>query len=250
MVAGNWKMNGLGADLAELDALKALLGQFSGNPGAQPCDVLICPPATLIARAAQRAQGAFAIGGQDCHANASGAFTGDISAPMLKDAGASYVILGHSERRHLHQESSAEIARKVHAAWRGGLRVILCIGETMSERQSGTQERVCRDQLYESLPEGVNAENTLIAYEPVWAIGSGVTPSAADIVAMHEHIRSLLAKRPGEAGREIPILYGGSVNPSNASQILNLAAVNGALVGGASLKAKDFYAVIAAVNRT
>jgi triosephosphate isomerase len=239
LVAGNWKMNGLGADLAELETLK------SGIAGA-PCEVMVCPPATLLARAAWAVKGAFALGGQDCHAQKSGAFTGDVSAEMLKDSGATAVIVGHSERRHYHRETDAEVAAKAQAAWRAGLTAIICVGETEAERDAGRANHICHGQVLGSVPAGADAANTAIAYEPVWAIGTGKTPTAADIAAMHAHIRKCLVEKLGEAGRAIRILYGGSVKPSNAGEILGLPDVGGALVGGASLKAADFLQIIKA----
>lgn len=241
LVAGNWKMNGLSADLAELDALKQGLAMAPAV-----CDVLVCPPASLIARAAGIAKGAFALGGQDCHAQPGGAFTGDISAEMLKDAGASAVIVGHSERRQYHGERDADVAAKARAAWRAGLTAIICIGETEGERDAGQAHHVCGGQLKGSVPVEATAENTAIAYEPVWAIGTGRTPSEDDIVAMHAHIRHCAVAHLGAVGEKVRILYGGSVKPSNAKAILSLDDVNGALVGGASLKAQDFLAIIAA----
>ena len=231
-------MNGLAADLAELEALQA------GLVGAV-CDVLVCPPATLIARAAWVVKGALPIGGQDCHAEASGACTGDISAEMLKDAGASAVIVGHSERRHFHGESDVIVAAKAKAAWRAGLTAIICIGETGGERGAGQADHVCFEQIAGSVPEGATAANTVLAYEPVWAIGTGRTPTNDDIAAMHAHIRACLIRQLGEAGAGMRILYGGSVKPGNAREILSLPDVGGALVGGASLKAKDFLGIIA-----
>jgi triosephosphate isomerase len=243
LVAGNWKMNGLASSLGELTALKEALA-------AQPvaCDVLVCPPATLIAQANWAVKGAFALGGQDCHAKAQGAFTGDVSAEMLKDAGASYVILGHSERRQYHGESNADVAAKAQAAWRAGLKAIICVGESQAQRDAGDAPHICKGQLDDSLPDGALAANTAIAYEPVWAIGTGRTPTSADIVAMHGHIRDCLIARLGAGAREMPILYGGSVNPGNAGDILNLPEVGGALVGGASLKSADFLKIIGAVK--
>jgi triosephosphate isomerase len=243
LVAGNWKMNGLAAALPELAALKDGL---ASRPAA--CDVLICPPATLLSRAADAAAGAFAVGGQDCHAKPGGAFTGDVSAEMLKDAGAGFVIVGHSERRQYHGESNADVAAKALAAWRAGLKAIICIGETASQREEGAHNQICGGQIDGSVPQGATAQNTVIAYEPVWAIGTGKTPTAADIVAMHAHIRASLVARLGDCARDMPILYGGSVNPANAAEILNLAEVGGALVGGASLKAADFLAIIAGIG--
>ncbi len=248
LVAGNWKMNGLAASLAELGALKQALAK---TPAA--CDVLVCPPATLIAQAALlleegHVKDAFALGGQDCHAQPSGAFTGDLSAEMLKDAGASYVIVGHSERRQYHGESDGDVAAKARAAWRAGLRAIICLGETDAQRDDGAHHHICSSQLEGSVPEGATPENTVIAYEPVWAIGTGKTPTGEDIAAMHAHIRGCLVRRLGEGARGIAILYGGSVKPDNAREILNLPEVGGALVGGASLKSADFLNVIGAVN--
>jgi len=243
LVAGNWKMNGLAASLGELAALKDGL---TGSMGA--CDVLVCPPATLIAQAAWAVKGAFALGGQDCHSEAKGAFTGDISAEMLKDAGASHVIVGHSERRQYHGETSAQVAKKAQAAWRAGLKAIICIGESLTERQGGSANHICETQLKDSVPDGATPANTVIAYEPVWAIGTGVTPTADDIAAMHAHIRACLIARLGEGARGLLILYGGSVNPGNAAEILSLPEVGGALVGGASLKSADFLRIIAAVQ--
>jgi triosephosphate isomerase len=245
LVAGNWKMNGLAASLAELATLKETLA-------AQPpaCDVLVCPPATLIAQANWHVKGAFALGGQDCHAKPSGAFTGDVSAEMLKDAGASYVIVGHSERRQYHKETDADVAAKAQAAWRAGLKAIICVGETESQRVAGEHNHVCDGQVRASVPDGATAENTVVAYEPVWAIGTGKTPTSADIIAMHAHLRASLVSCLGEAGKGMLILYGGSVKPDNANEILNLPEVGGALVGGASLKAAEFHKIIAGLTRT
>jgi triosephosphate isomerase len=229
LIAGNWKMNGLGdAALAEIDAIRAA--------AVENCDILICPPATLVARAA--AKGGVPIGGQDCHAQVSGAFTGDISAEMLKDAGAVAVIVGHSERRQYHAETDAQVAAKAQAAWRAGLSAIVCVGETEAERRAGQALEIVARQIAGSVPQGAAAGNTAIAYEPVWCIGSGSTPTNGEITEMHAHIRRL-------AGPGIRLLYGGSVKPSNARAILALANVDGALVGGASLKAKDFLGIVA-----
>jgi triosephosphate isomerase len=234
-------MNGLGADLVELDAVAA-------NIAGAACDVLVCPPATLLARAAAAAKGALAIGGQDCHAQPCGAFTGDISAEMLKDAGASAVILGHSERRQYHHETDAMVAAKTQAAWRAGLTAIICIGETESQHDAGQAHRICHNQILSSVPRGALTANTAIAYEPIWAIGTGKTAANDEIAAMHAHIRKCLEGHLGAPGRDIRLLYGGSVKPSNAREILALPAVDGALVGGASLKAVDFLAIIAAAK--
>lgn len=239
LVAGNWKMNGTGASLAELGSLKDAL---AAKPA--PCDVLICPPATLLAQAAWKVGGAFALGGQDCHAKPSGAFTGDVSAEMLKDAGASYVIVGHSERRQFHRETDADIAAKALAAWRAGLKAIICIGETQAERQSGRHDHVCSGQLDGSVPQGATPANTLIAYEPVWAIGTGKTATPKDVEVMHKFIREKLAGRFKD-GTSLRILYGGSVKPDNAKALMHVANVDGALIGGASLKASDFLAIAA-----
>ena len=240
LIAGNWKMNGLGAAaLAEIEALG------TGLP-AGSAEILVCPPATLIARAGWAAKGRFPIGAQDCHVEISGAFTGDISAEMLKDAGASAVIVGHSERRQYHGESDALVAAKAKAAWRAGLTAIICIGETENERLNGAALGVCESQIMGSVPQGTTAMNTAIAYEPVWAIGTGRTPTNAEIAEVHAHIRAVLKQCVGEEGSKMRILYGGSVKPSNAREILSLPEVGGALVGGASLKAADFLAIIAA----
>ena len=241
LVAGNWKMNGAGnADLGKLTELKTAL---AANPPA--CDVLVCPPATMIAQAAWAVQGAFAIGGQDCHAEASGAFTGDVSAEMLKAAGAAQVIVGHSERRQYHGEKDAAVAAKAKAAWRAGLTAVICIGETLAEREGGRANDVCRSQIEGSVPEGATAANTVLAYEPVWAIGTGKTASIDDIAAMHAHLRQCLSRHSGAEGGKMLILYGGSVKPDNAAAILAVPDVGGALVGGASLKPADFLAIIA-----
>lgn len=242
LVAGNWKMNGLAASLKELDALKTALA-------AQPAavEVLVCPPFTLIAQAAWAAKEAFALGGQDCHARPAGAHTGDIAAEMLKDAGASYVIVGHSERRRDHGERDADVAAKAQAAWRAGLTAIICIGETEDQRSAGNAHDICSSQIGGSVPDTATAANTVIAYEPVWAIGTGKTPTAGEIAQMHAHIRGALVERLGAGAPDMRILYGGSVKPDNAAEILNLPEVNGALVGGASIKSDDFLRIIHAV---
>ena len=242
LAAGNWKMNGSGA------ALKELLALVEAHP-APSCEMLICPPATLIASAAgMMARGPLKIGGQDCHAKASGAHTGDISAAMLKDAGASYVILGHSERRTDHGETSAQVKAKAEAALAAGLSAVVCIGETESQRDAGTTLEVCGAQLHGSLPQGATAANTVVAYEPVWAIGTGRTPTIAQIAEVHAFLRAELVKALGEDGQGVRILYGGSVKPSNAAEIFAVPHVDGALVGGASLKAADFGAIVAALS--
>lgn len=240
LAAGNWKMNGTLAALAEIDALLA---------GEEPeCDVLICPPATLIhPMVARVAGGGIAVGGQDCHANAAGAHTGDIAAAQLADAGATHVIVGHSERRADHGESDATVAAKAAAAHAAGLTAVICVGETEAQRDAGTTLDVIAAQLAGSVPDGATARNTVIAYEPVWAIGTGRTPTLEQIAEVHAAMRATLAARGGDAGG-ISLLYGGSVKPSNAAEIFALPEVNGALVGGASLKASDFGAIIAALS--
>jgi triosephosphate isomerase len=241
LIAGNWKMNGLAASLAEIEALRHALAVRPVQ-----ADILVCPPVSLTARACAIAGNDIAIGGQDCHPEPSGAFTGDISAEMLKDAGATYVIVGHSERRQYHGETDVMVARKARAAWRAGLRAIICIGETEAQREQGDALKVCASQLLASVPDAATAQGTAIAYEPVWAIGTGKTPTLSEIDEVHAVIRDNLARRFGDDGRAIRLLYGGSVKPSNARDILALGDVNGALVGGASLKATEFLAIIAA----
>ena len=242
LAAGNWKMNGLGADLAEIKAL----AKAHPSPG---CDVLICPPATLLNRMSAATEGtAIATGGQDCHVEASGAHTGDISAAMLKDAGATHVILGHSERRADHGETNGDVCSKTAAAWRAGLTAVVCVGETLAERESDLTITIVSGQLAGSLPDGVTPENTVIAYEPVWAIGTGKVPTLDEIAAVHDDIRARLVARYGDAANEVRILYGGSVKPSNAAEIFAVSNVDGALVGGASLKADDFGGIIAALE--
>ena len=239
LVAGNWKMNGLTTSLAELDRMIAAAPRL-----APKVDLMVCPPATLMAACAARAAGsALAIGGQDCHAEASGAFTGDISAEMLKDAGASAVIVGHSERRSLHHESDADVRAKALAARRAGLMAVVCVGESRDERVAGRTLDVVGAQIAGSLPDGAAAQTLVVAYEPVWAIGTGLTPTPADVAEVHGFIRGKLVKRFGAAGEGMRILYGGSVKPSNAKELMAVADVDGALVGGASLKADEFLAI-------
>ncbi|SNT71554.1 triose-phosphate isomerase [Paracoccus seriniphilus] len=241
LAAGNWKMNGDLAALAEIDIL-------CDAHGAPSCDVLICPPATLIhAMKARIGENRIAVGGQDCHARPSGAHTGDISAAQLKDAGATYVILGHSERRADHGESDSDVAQKVSAAIAAGLIAVVCVGETEAERDSGQTLDVIGRQLAGSLPEGANASNCVIAYEPVWAIGTGRTPTTDQIAEVHAFMREKLAASVSDASG-MSLLYGGSVKPSNAAEMFAIANVDGALVGGASLKAADFGAIIAALE--
>ncbi|HEX2538239.1 MAG TPA: triose-phosphate isomerase [Pseudolabrys sp.] len=242
LVAGNWKMNGLRASDAELKKIIAGAGSLSGK-----ADLMVCPPATLIARFAEAARGSgVAIGGQDCHAKASGAHTGDVAAEMLADAGASAVIVGHSERRTDHHETDDEIRAKAEAAWRAKLLAIVCVGETREQREAGDTLKVVGLQLDGSLPDGAIAEILVVAYEPVWAIGTGLTPTADDVALVHAFIRERLVGRYGPAGGDIRILYGGSVKPANAAELMAVPHVNGALVGGASLKAEDFLGIAAA----
>ena len=237
-------MNGLRHSAAELAKI------VTGSAGlVGKTDLMVCPPATLLMAFAAQARGsAVAIGGQDCHAEPAGAFTGDISAEMLKDAGASAVIVGHSERRSLHHETDAEVRAKAQAAWRADLMAIVCIGEQRAEREAGETLAVLGRQLDGSLPDGGTAANLVVAYEPVWAIGTGLTPTPADVAQAHEFVRQRIAERHGAVGNAVRILYGGSVKPSNASELMAIRNVDGALVGGASLKADDFLG-IAAVYR-
>lgn len=233
-------MNGLRASLTELDAIAA---GYSGALKAK-ADLLICPPATLIAEAAARVAGSgVAIGGEDCHAKASGAHTGDISAEMLKDAGASAVIVGHSERRTDYGESDATVRAKAEAGLRAGLTVIVCVGERKEEREAGKAVSVVQVQLAGSIPEGATAAGLVVAYEPVWAIGTGLTPTAADVAQMHAAIRETLTARFGAEGQNMRLLYGGSVKPENARTLITQENVDGALIGGASLQAKDFLGI-------
>jgi triosephosphate isomerase (TIM) len=242
LIAGNWKMNGLRSSMGEYEAVIAGAAAVAGK-----ADLLVCPPATLIAAFAAKLTDAKAVrlGGQDCHPKASGAHTGDISAEMLADAGASAVIVGHSERRADHGESDALVRQKAEAAWRAGLVAIVCIGETQSQRDAGQTLDICGGQLQGSLPDGARADNLVVAYEPVWAIGTGLTPTVQDVEQIHQFIRQALNARFAGEGAAIRILYGGSVKPSNARELLGVANVNGALVGGASLKASDFLAIAA-----
>jgi triosephosphate isomerase len=239
LVAGNWKMNGLSASMAELNGIKA-----GAETLASKVELMVCPPATLLAQFAWAAKGGkLTLGGQDCHANASGAHTGDIAAEMLKDAGASAVIVGHSERRTDHHETDAQVKAKALAGHRAGLTAIVCVGEQRAQREAGETLKVVGGQLDGSLPEAATAANLVIAYEPVWAIGTGLTPTPADVAEVHAFIRKKLSERYGAEGAAMRILYGGSVKPSNAKELLGLANVNGALVGGASLKAADFLGI-------
>jgi triosephosphate isomerase len=240
LVAGNWKMNGTGASLNEL---RAIGHGFMTGLDAET-DALICPPATLLSRAAEMLKSTpVKVGGQDCHARESGAHTGDISAEMLKDAGASHVIVGHSERRTDHGETDAVVRAKAEAAWRAGIVAIICIGETRAERELGATLDILSRQIAGSVPPTATAHNTIIAYEPVWAIGTGLTPTVADVAEAHAHIRAELKQLLGAEAAKTRILYGGSVKPSNSAELLGVDNVDGALVGGASLKAADFLGI-------
>jgi triosephosphate isomerase (TIM) len=240
LIAGNWKMNGLKASSAEFEAMLAGAASVAAK-----ADLLVCPPATLIAAFAEKARGArsFAIGAQDCHPKPSGAHTGDLSAEMLADAGASAIIVGHSERRADHGETDVQVRQKAEAAWRAGLTAIVCIGETQHQRDAGQTLDICRGQLNVSLPDAARSANLVVAYEPVWAIGTGLTPTVADVKQIHGVIREFLISRFAGEGARMRILYGGSVKPSNAAELMAVENVNGALVGGASLKAADFLAI-------
>jgi triosephosphate isomerase len=242
LIAGNWKMFGLET---ALDEARAVAAAVSDTPPA--ARVAICPPATLLHRMVQVLAGdAVLVGGQDCHTAVSGAHTGDISGAMLADAGARLVILGHSERRAAYGESDALVASKVEAALAAGLEPIVCVGETLDQRDAGQAEAVVTDMARGSLPSSLAGQDFAVAYEPVWAIGTGRTPTTADIAQIHAALRAVLVERFGEHGKTVPILYGGSVKPDNAREILATPEVGGALVGGASLKAADFLAIIAA----
>ncbi len=244
LVAGNWKMNGLKSGVQEALAVRDAV---SGPLGTRPVEVMIAPPATLLMVMAEACRGgALAFAGQDCHVKESGAHTGDIAPEMLKEAGASAVIVGHSERRTDHGETDKTIREKASAAHRAGLNAIVCIGETQGERQAGLTLTVVARQLKGSMPEGSTAANTVVAYEPVWAIGTGLTPTIADVTEVHAAIRRDLVSRFGPEGSQMRILYGGSVKPDNAKALMSVDNVNGALVGGASLKASDFLAIIRA----
>lgn len=242
LIAGNWKMNGLKASANEL----AAIGQGADKVWRK-ADLLICPPATLLFTSAAIVIGSkVAIGAQDCHPEASGAHTGDLSAEMLADAGATAIIVGHSERRTDHHETDAQVRAKAEAAWRAGLVAIVCVGETQAERDAGKTLDVVGQQLAGSVPDGATAANLVVAYEPVWAIGTGRTPTTRDVEEVHKLIRDRLKDRFSGEGASVRILYGGSVKPSNAAELMAVANVDGALVGGASLKAVDFLAIAAA----
>ena len=239
LIAGNWKMNGLKGSIAEFDAMLNGAAEVAAK-----ADLLVCPPVTLVAAFAGKAAGKkVAVGAQDCHPKASGAHTGDIAAEMLVDAGVTAIIVGHSERRADHGEGDALIRQKVEAAWRAGATAIVCVGETQAQRDAGQTLDILRGQLAGSLPDGSTAANLIVAYEPVWAIGTGLTPTAQDVEQIHGFIRELLTSRFKADGARMRILYGGSVKPSNAAELMAVKNVNGALVGGASLKAADFLAI-------
>lgn len=240
LVAGNWKMNGT---RSSLDVLRAITKDFTTVAG-EGVEGLVCVPATLLSRASEALQPSDVhAGGQDCHASPEGAHTGDISAEMLADCGAKYVIVGHSERRTDHNEGDADVAEKARAAWRAGLVAIVCVGETRQEREAGKTLTVLSRQIAGSVPEDATADNTVVAYEPVWAIGTGLTPTTDDIAEAHAHLRRELEARFGQEAAKMRLLYGGSVKPDNARELLAIENVNGALVGGASLKADDFLAI-------
>jgi len=242
-VAGNWKMNGLRADLKEIEAVKA--GIDSSGP-----DVAVFPPATLLEAAASACKGSpVEVGAQDCHAQPKGAFTGDLSAALLKDAGATAVIVGHSERRSGHGETSSDVKAKASAALKAGLKAVICIGETKGERLADLAADVCARQVAGSLPAESTPETVIVAYEPVWAIGTGLSPTTADITAIHEVVRKELTKHfPGTDGKQWRILYGGSVTAANSPSIFESDEVDGVLVGGASLTAASFLGIIAAAK--
>ncbi|MFC3207771.1 triose-phosphate isomerase [Aquamicrobium soli] len=246
LVAGNWKMNGTGASLNEL---RMIGNGFLGGLDAET-EALVCVPATLLTRASEiLSRTPVKAGGQDCHVRESGAFTGCISAEMLKDAGASHVIVGHSECRADRGEEDAEVCAKASAAWRAGLTAIICIGESNEQRQRGQALDVLSQQIAGSVPNTATPANAIVAYEPIWAIGTGLTPTAADVAEAHAHIRARLTEKLGPVAAKMRILYGGSVKPSNAVELLGVENVDGALVGGASLKAADFLGIAEAYQK-
>ena len=244
LVAGNWKMNGNKAALAEIREMIAAAASLPGS-----VELAVCPPATLAGLAADLLRGSrLALGGQDCHSEPKGAFTGDLSAEMWADLGAAYVILGHSERRQFHSETDAGVAAKASAAIRARLAPIICLGESLSERQAGRTLEVVARQLAGSVPEDAARAACVLAYEPIWAIGTGLTPTLAQVGDVHAALRQGLRQRFGDAGERIRLLYGGSVKPDNARELMHVANVDGALVGGASLKSKDFLAIAQACS--
>ncbi len=242
LIAGNWKMNCLRADGV---ALAAGIAEKYAAVEKPNCDVLVCPPAIWIVPVVEAVKGRIAVGSEDAHAAESGAHTGDISVPMIKDAGATFVIVGHSERRTDHHETNAEVKAKAEAVIKHGLTAVVCIGETEAERDAGKTIDVCRAQIQGSVPDDATAENVVIAYEPVWAIGTGRTPTTQDVADVHAAIRAEIKAKLGErVANGMRLLYGGSVKPSNAKELMALEDVDGALVGGASLKVADFWAII------
>jgi triosephosphate isomerase len=244
LVAGNWKMNGLKASAGELGRIMQ-----GGGDLWRKADLMICPPATLLVTFAVVALGSkLQIGGQDCHAEPKGAFTGDLSAEMWADLGATYVIVGHSERRHFHGETDAMVAAKAAAAIRAGLQPIICLGESQDERKAGRELEVVARQLAGSVPDSAAGAAFVVAYEPIWAIGSGLTPTIPQVGEVHAALRAGLRQRFGDAGESARLLYGGSVKPDNARDLMHVADVDGALVGGASLKSKDFLAIAEACS--
>jgi len=242
LIAGNWKMHGLAAALSEIDSI-------AGSVKADGPDVMICPATTLLSEAAEHAAGThLQVGAQDCHVAEAGAHTGDVSAAMIKDAGATAVIVGHSERRGDHGETDALVRAKASAALAAGLTAIVCVGETLGQRNYGQTLTVLTRQLAGSVPDEATADTVVIAYEPVWAIGTGLTPTVEDVAAAHAHMRAELTARFGaKVGGAMRLLYGGSVKPGNAGELMSIENVNGALVGGASLKAEDFLGIVSAV---
>ncbi len=245
LIVGNWKMNGLRQSAASL--VDGILTGVAGGAARDAADVVLCPPATLLAATVEQVGGsAVAVGAQDCHFAASGAFTGDVSAEMIADSGARYVILGHSERRGGHGESDQAVRAKVETALAGGLIPIVCVGESAEQRRAGEALEVIEHQLSASLPDLGEGQTLVVAYEPIWAIGTGDSATPADVATVHAFIREELAARFEEAGSRMRILYGGSVKPDNAAELLATDNVDGALVGGASLKPEDFLGIIAA----
>lgn len=242
LAAGNWKMNG------SLDALD-MISELNGKHTGCSCDVVICPPALLISEAVRlTSEGLVKIGAQDCHAEEKGAFTGDCSAQMIEASGAGYVIVGHSERRAAYGETDAQVSAKAHAAQNAGLTAIVCIGESLEQRDAGEALPVNASQLAGSIPDGIDCGKLVVAYEPIWAIGTGRVPTLDQISEMHEMLRAKLTDRFGVSAEVVSLLYGGSVKPSNAADIFALNDVDGALVGGASLTAKDFSPIVAALD--
>lgn len=242
LIAGNWKMNGLTKDAVELaGSIGAKIDAYGSEPS---CEFLVCPPMTQISTVAEIVEDTMiAVGGQDCHFAEKGAHTGDTSPFMLKDAGCDFVIVGHSERRTNHGETDETVLNKAKLANTAGLKAVICIGETEAEKDAGKTIDVCKTQINGSVPSDATAENTVVAYEPVWAIGTGRTPTSEDVQATHKEIRAALAAKIGAEADKVQILYGGSVKPSNAKEFLSLPDVDGALIGGASLKAEDFWAI-------